>query len=131
MHRVNGYLAALMISGLALAAPTAFAEPTDMKDLAENPQDFLGQEVEMEGYCVKGGRSGDVLGYECTSEDGVYVDAGDIEPEEVKKKLSGECAGASCRAIVRFVPHSYTTSAAIEPDKSVVVFNAEKAKVSF
>ena len=131
MHRVNGHLAALLFAGLAVAAPAALAEPTDLKDLAKNPQDFLGQEVEMEGYCVKGGRSGDVLGYECTTEQGVYVDVDDIEPEDAKEKLSGECAGGNCKTTVRFVPHSYTTSGVIEPDKSVVVFNAEKAKVSF
>lgn len=131
MHRVNGQLAALLVAGFAFAAPTALAEPTDMKDLAKNPQDFLGQEVEMQGYCVKGGRSGDVLGYECTTEDGVYVDADDIEPEEAKEKLAGECAGGNCKSIVQFVPHSYTTSGVIEPGKSVTVFNAEKAKVRF
>jgi len=131
MHRVNGRLAAFLIAGLALAAPAAFAESTDMQDLAKNPQNFLGQTVEMEGYCVKGGRSGDVLGYECTTEDGVYVDADDIEPEDAKEKLSGECAGGSCKTTVEFVPHSFTTSGAIEPGKSVTVFNAEKAKVSF
>jgi hypothetical protein len=131
MHRVTGRLAAYLLAGLALAAPAAFAEPTDMKDLAKNPQNFLGQTVEMEGYCVKGGRAGDVLGYECTTEDGVYVDADDIEPEEAKEKLSGECAGGSCKMTVQFEPHSYTTSGVIEPGKSVTVFNAEKAKVSF
>lgn len=131
MHRVTSQCAALLIAACALAAPAALAEPSDMADLAKNPQDFLGQEVVIEGYCVKGGRSGDVLGYECTTEDGVYVDADDIEPEDAKEKLSGKCAGGSCKAIVQFVPHSYTTSGVIEPGKSVTVFNAEKAKVSF
>lgn len=131
MHRATGRLTVLLIAGFVLAAPAALAEPTDMKDLAKNPQDFLGQEVEMQGYCVKGGRSGDVLGYECTTTDGVYVDADDIEPEEAKQKLSGECAGGKCKSTVQFVPHSYTTSGVIEPGKSVTVFNAEKAKVSF
>jgi hypothetical protein len=130
MHRVKGFLPVFLIAGLALAAP-AHAEPTDMKALAKDPQSFLGEAVVIEGYCVKGGRSGDVLGYECTTEDGVYVDADDIEPEDAKAKLAGECAGASCRATVEFVPHSFTTSGVIEPDKSVVVFNSEKAKVSF
>jgi hypothetical protein len=118
-------LAALLLS------PAALAESTDLQDLANNPQDYLGQEVEIEGACVKGGRSGDVLGYECTTTEGVYVNADDIEPEDAKDKLGGSCAGGSCKATIRFVPHSYTTSAVIEPDKSVVVFNAEKAKLSF
>lgn len=130
MHRVHGFFAASLVAGFALAAP-ALAEPTDIKNLAKNPQDFLGQEVVLEGYCVKGGRSGDVLGYECTTEDGVYVDADDIEPDDAKEKLAGDCAGGSCRATVEFVPHSYTTSGVIEPGKNVTVFNSEKAKVSF
>lgn len=130
MHRVKSLLPAFLIVGLALAAP-ALAEPTDVQTLTKNPQDFLGEEVVLEGYCLKGGRSGDVLGYECTTEDGVYVDADDIEPEDAKAKLSGDCAGGSCRVTVQFVPHSYTTSGVIEPGKDVTVFNAEKAKVSF
>lgn len=130
MYRVKDFLPVFLIAGFALAAP-ALAEPTDMKDLAKNPQAFLGEEVVLEGHCVKGGRSGDVLGYECTTEDGIYVDADDIEPEDAKAKLAGDCAGGSCRATVEFVPHSYTTSGVIEPGKDVTVFNAEKAKLSF
>lgn len=133
MHHVNGHLAAVVIAGFALAAPAALAEPTDLKDLAQDPQSFLGQDVEMVGYCVKGGRAGDVLGYECTTDAGVYVDADDIEPETAKKKL-GDCGvtqNDECRATVQFVPHSYTTSGVIEPGKNITVFNAEKAKVSF
>ena len=53
------------------------------------------------------------------------------DEEDAKEKLSGKCAGGSCKAIVQFVPHSYTTSGVIEPGKSVTVFNAEKAKVRF
>ena len=124
-------LATVLALAALLLSPAALAQPTDLSDLAKNPQDYLGQEVEIEGACVKGGRSGDVLGYECTTEDGVYVDADDIEPEDAKDKLGGDCAGGSCKATIQFVPHSYTTSGAIEPDRSVVVFNAEKAKVSF
>lgn len=133
MHRVNGQLAALLIAGFAFAAPAAMAGPTDLEDLAKNPQDYLGQEIEMVGYCVKGGRSGDVLGYECITEDGIYVDADDVEPETAKQTL-GDCGATqddACRATIQFVPHSYTTSGAIEPDRSVLVFNSEKAKVSF
>ena len=131
MHCVNGHLAACLIAGLAFAATAACAEPSDMKELAENPQNFLGQDVEMKGACVKGGRAGDVLGYECTTTTGVYVQVDDIEPEEAKEKLAGDCADGSCEVTVQFVPHSYTTSAVIEPDKSVVIYNTEKAKVSF
>ena len=57
MHRVKSLLPAFLIVGLALAAP-ALAEPTDVQTLTKNPQDFLGEEVVLEGYCVKGGRSG-------------------------------------------------------------------------
>jgi hypothetical protein len=129
MHR--SYLAAFLLAGLAFAGSAAFAEATDMETLVKKPQDFLGQEVEIEAYCVKGGRSGDVLGYECTTTEGVYVDADDIEPEDAKNKLAGDCAGGSCKTKVKFIPHSYTTSGVIEPGKSVTVFNADKATVSF
>lgn len=132
MHRVN-HLAAVLIAGFVFAAPAAFAEPTDLAELTKSPQKFLGEEVEMVAFCVKGGRSGDVLGYECTTDAGVYVDADDIEPEAAKVKL-GDCGATQsdgCRATVQFVPHSYTTSGVIEPDKNVTVFNAKKATVSF
>ncbi len=131
MHRVNGHLALCLIAGLAFAATAACAEPNDVNELSRNPQGFLGQDIEMTGACVKGGRDGDVLGYECRTANGVYVQADDIEPEEAKAKLEGDCAEGSCEVSVQFVPHSYTTSAVIEPDKSVVIYNTAKAKVSF
>ncbi|MEZ5874901.1 MAG: hypothetical protein R3D30_08740 [Hyphomicrobiales bacterium] len=121
------------ILGAALCAP-ALAEPLDLKDLAAHPENYLGQEVELEGFCVKGGRSGDVLGYECITDDGVYVDAGDIAPDSAKQKLADICGvkhSDDCRATIRFSPRSYTTSAVIEPGKDVVVFNADKVDVTF
>ncbi len=132
MHRVK-HLAACVIAGLLLTAPAASAEPTDLAELSKSPQKFLGQQVEMVGFCVKGGRSGDVLGYECTTDSGVYVDVDDIEPESAKKTLAdcGATQSDECRAKVQFAPHSYTTSGVIEPGKSVTVFNAKKAMVSF
>jgi len=131
MHRVNNYLAAFLIAGLVCTASAAHAEPTDLAALAKDPQSFLGQDLEMKANCVKGGRAGDVLGYECTTKQGVYLNARDIGPEDAKEKLAGECAGGACEATLRFSPHSFTTSGVIEPAKSVVVFNAEKAIVSF
>ena len=132
MHRVN-HFAACVIAALLLAAPAAFAEPTDLAELSKSPQKFLGQEVEMVGFCVEGGRSGDVLGYECSADADVYVDIDDIEPEAAKKTLAdcGATQSDECRATVRFAPHSYTTSGVIEPGKNVTVFNAERATVSF
>jgi len=130
-HRVTRHLVGVALCGAALFSPLALAASTSLQELASKPQDYLGQEVEMKAYCVKNGRSGDVIGYECTSQDGVYVDADDIEPEAAKEKLAGDCAGGGCMATIQFVPHSYSTSSAIEPGKTVTVFNAEKAKVSF
>jgi len=127
----KGRRTALLIAGMGLSACITQAHASDIHDLVKNPQDFLGQEVEMKASCSKGGRSGDVLGYECTTKDGVYVNADDIAPEEAKTKLANECAGGSCEAMVSFKPHSYTTSGVIEPDKDVVVFNTKTAKVSF
>lgn len=81
-QRARTRIAALLVAGTALIAPAAFAEPTDLEALANTPRAFLGQEVEMVGYCVKGGRTGGVLGYECTTDAGVYVDADEIEPDK-------------------------------------------------
>lgn len=131
MNSFKGRRAAIVIAAMVLSASAALAGASDMKDLAKDPQNFLGQEVEIKAFCIKGGRSGDVLGYECTTKDGVYLDTDDITPEDAKSKLADECAGGKCEATVQFVPHSFTTSGVIEPDKTVVVFNAETAKVSF
>lgn len=131
MNNFKGRRAAIAIAAMVLSASAVQAAASDMKDLTKDPQKFLGQEVEIKAFCIKGGRSGDVLGYECTTKEGVYVDTDDVTPEDAKSKLSNECAGGGCEATVQFVPHSYTTSDVIEPDKSVVVFNAETAKLSF
>jgi hypothetical protein len=123
-------LAGLLVSGALLLSPAAFAGSTDLQDLAKKPQSFLGQDVEMVGVCVKGGRNGDVLGYECTTEEGIYVDARDVEPETAKEKLDAGCDGDDCRVTIRFTPHSYTTSSVVEPGKDITIFNADKATVS-
>ncbi|MGA9541246.1 MAG: hypothetical protein WBQ77_09400 [Methyloceanibacter sp.] len=120
-----------MIAGLGLIAWVTQVQASDIQDLVKNPQNFLGQEVEMKASCIKGGRAGDVLGYECTTKDGVYLNADDITPEEAKAKLEDDCADGKCEATLSFVPHSYTTSGVIEPDKDVVVFNSETAKINF
>ena len=102
-----------------------------MGDLVKNPQNYLGQEVEMKAHCIKGGKSGDVLGYECTTKEGVYVTTDDIAPEDAKTKLADDCADGECEVTVTFEPHSYSVSGAIEPDKEVVIFNAKSANVAF
>ena len=132
MHRMND-LAVCLMAGLTLAAPAASAEPSDLAELTKSPQKFLGEQVEVVAFCVKGGRSGDVIGYECTTDAGVYVNVDDIEPDEAKVKVAdcGATKSDECRATVRFAPHSYTTSGVIEPDRTVTVFNAEKATVNF
>lgn len=122
-------LVGLLVSGALLFSSAAFAASTDMQDLQTKPENYLGQEVEIVGVCVKGGKKGDVLGYECTTEEGIYVDTRDVEPEAAKEKLDG-CDGDSCRVTIRFMPHSYTTSSGVEPGKDVTIFNADKATVS-
>jgi hypothetical protein len=130
-HCVKYRLAAgLLVSGALLFSSAAFAASTDMQDLQKKPENYLGQEVEIVGVCVKGGKKGDVLGYECTTEEGIYVDAHDVEPEAAKEKLDGGCDGDSCRVTIRFMPHSYTTSSGVEPGKDVTIFNTDKATVS-
>lgn len=127
----KGGRTAFLIAGIGLSACVTQVQASDIHDLAKKPQDFLGQEVEMKAYCIKGGRSGDVLGYECTTKDGVYVNTDDITPEEAKAKLADDCAGGKCETTISFEPHSFTTSGVIEPDRDVVVFNTKTAKVTF
>ena len=131
MNCSKGRRAALLFAGLSLTVGVTEVQASDIQDLVKNPQSFLGQEVEMKATCIKGGRSGDVLGYECTTKDGVYVTTDDITPEEAKAKLDDECADGKCEAKLSFVPHSFTTSGVIEPDNDVVVFNTKTAEVNF
>jgi hypothetical protein len=133
LHQVptaGRYLAGLLVLGALLLSPAAFAGSTDLQDLAKKPESYLGQDVEITGVCVKHGRKGDVLGYECTTEEGVYVDARDVEPEAAKKKLDAGCDGDDCSVTIRFTPHSFSTSSMVEPGKDVTIFNAQKATVS-
>jgi len=137
LHHVTRRFARLLVLGAALSAPAALAASADLADLAAKPGNYLGQEVEVVGYCVKGGVKGNVLGYECITEGTVRVTADDIEPATAKEKLDVGCNGAdaaqseACRVTLRFEPHSYTTSSVIEPGKDIVVLNAKKAVVSF
>ncbi|HXG79393.1 MAG TPA: hypothetical protein VNJ31_08670 [Methyloceanibacter sp.] len=113
----------------------ALAEPDDLDTLAASPQDYLGKEIEVTGYCVKGGVKGDVLGYECMTQGTVYVDTDAIEPADAEEKLNGSCKDkpqdSGCQATIRFVPHSFTTSNVLEPDRVITIFNTKKAELSF
>jgi len=124
----------LLLVGVASVSPAALAEPNDLASLESAPQDYLGKEVEVTGYCVKGGVKGDVLGYECTTEGTVYVDTGTIEPAAAKEKIDATCNGKyeeACRATIRFVPHSVSTSNVLEPGKTITIFNTKKAELNF
>ena len=79
-----------LVASLGLFACATSVQATELEDLAKNPQNYLEQQVEMKASCIKGGRSGDVLGYECTTKNGVYLNADDITPEEAKTKLANE-----------------------------------------
>ena len=57
--RLGRRLAGLLL-GLSLFPPAAMANPVDWHDLAANPNEYLGKEVEIVGYCAKGGAKGDV-----------------------------------------------------------------------
>ena len=68
----------------------------------------------------------------------MYVNARAVEPDTAKNKVDENCGGkdviersSECRVTLRFTPHSFTTSSMIEPDKSVTIFNADKAELSF
>lgn len=130
IHCTRHNLAGLLVLGAVLLIPATVVGATDLGDLAKKPEKFLGQEVEIESVCVKGGKKGDVLGYECTTDEGVYVDARDVEPETAKKKLDAGCDGGECRVTIRFTPHSFTTSGVVVPGKEITIFNADKATVS-
>lgn len=131
MTSTMGRRAAFLVAGVGLFACVTQVQASELEDLIKSPQKYLGQQVEMKAHCTKGGRSGDVLGYECTTKDGVYLDTDDITPDEAKEKFADDCAGGRCEATVTFEPHSYSVSGVIEPDKEVVIFNAKTAKVSF
>jgi hypothetical protein len=137
LHCLRHCWTTLVLLGMSLSSAAA-VESVSVEDLASKPDDYLGKEVELAGYCTKGGATGDVLDYECRTDGGVYVDVRDIEPDTAKKKLDNNCAGkgaaegnASCRATIRFVPHSFTTSTKVEPGKDIVIFNTNKAEASF
>lgn len=131
MTSTMGRRAAFLVAGVGLFACVTQVQASELADLIKSPQKYLGQQVEMKAHCTKGGRSGDVLGYECTTKGGVYLDTDDITPDEAKEKFADDCAGGKCEATVTFEPHSYSVSGVIEPDKEVVIFNAKTAKVSF
>jgi hypothetical protein len=131
--RVRFRLAVILILGAVFISP-ALAEPTDLAKLAANPLDYLDKEVEVTGHCLKNGAKGDVIGYECTTDGPVWVNANSIEPDAVREKLDGECSGKddeSCRVTIRFVPRSFSTSGFIEPGKTITIFNTGKAELSF
>jgi hypothetical protein len=134
MHAARGALAVFFIVA-ALVSSAALAEPDDLTKLVAAPHDYLDKPVEIVGYCVKGGVKGDVLGYECTTEGTVYVNAGTIEPEVARQQIDENCKGEghdpACRATIRFVPHSFSTSNVLEAGKSIIIFNTKKAELSF
>lgn len=137
-RRLGRRLVGLLMSGLSLLPAAASAGSVDWHDLAANPTNYLGKEIEVTGYCAQGGVKGDVLGYECATEGTVYVDARAVEPDTAKKKVDENCGGKDviersneCRVTLRFTPHSFTTSSMVEPDKSITIFNADKAELSF
>ncbi|MEM9590312.1 MAG: hypothetical protein AAF967_03110 [Pseudomonadota bacterium] len=126
-----GLRLAFVVTGVALFTCASQVQASELGDLNENPQNYLEQKVEIKATCIKGGKSGDVLGYECTTKEGVYLNADDITPEEAKDKLANECADGKCETTVTFEPYSYSTSGVVEPGKDVVIFNAKTADVAF
>lgn len=129
--RCAALLMAGLIAGSGLCAWAAQAQAEDTEKLAKDPQEFLGKTIELEAMCVKGGQSGNLLGYGCKTKDGIYLNAADITPDEAKTKLAEDCANGTCETTVSFEPHSFTTSHVIEADKKVIIFNAETAEVTF
>lgn len=131
MNCSMGRRVAFFVAGMGLLAGVSQVHASELGDIAENPQNYLEQEVEISARCIKGGKAGDVLGYECTTKAGVYLNTDDITPEEAKDKLAKDCAEGSCEVTVTFEPYSYSTSGVIEPNKDVVIFNAKTAKIAF
>jgi hypothetical protein len=138
MHLLPRTCGATVVMGVTLFAIAANAGPVDWHDLADKPTDYLNKEIEVSGYCTKGGTKGDVLGYECATEGPVYIDARQVEPDDAAKKVDDNCGAMDvierssfCKVTVKLTPHSFTTSNTIEEGKSVTVFNADKAELSF
>ena len=125
------YLMAGLVAGFGLCAWVAPAQAEDGEKLAKDPQKYLGKTIELKAMCLKGGQSGNLLGYGCKTKDGIYLNAADITPDEAKTKLAEDCAEGKCETTVSFEPHSFTTSHVIEADKKVIIFNAETAEVTF
>ncbi len=134
-------LATLMIaSGLALSASVpALAKSIDWSELAKHPDRYIGQTVEIAGaYCASGGVNGDASGYQCSTAGALYIETPDIAPASAKQKVDENCGGMDvierssfCRATIKFVPQSFTTSTELEPGKTVTVISTDAAELKF
>lgn len=134
LSRAKLWLGAVLILGAASISPAALAEPTDLAELAASPLDHIDTEIEVSGHCLQGGADGDVLGYECTTDGPVWINATIVEPDSVRERLDGECSGKDtddCRVTIRFVPRSYSTSSTVKPGSDITIFNTAKAELSF
>ena len=62
---------------------------------------------------------------------GIVYERTQRAPEKVDESCKGSAQDAACRATIRFVPHSVSTSNVLEPGKTITIFNTKKAELSF
>src|SRR6267154_2311123 len=120
----------------SLVSLPGLAQEVSWRELAAHPDRYIGKQVEIRAaYC---GNAGDNPGYQCSTDGALYILAKSLGPPRAKQKVDEDCGGmdviernASCRAHIRFIPNSYTTSTAYDEGKTVVVINTGDAALSF
>jgi hypothetical protein len=123
---------------LLLLPTAAFAGLMDWERLADDPESFIGKPVEVLGYCAEGGVTGDVDGYQCSTEGDLYIATPEIKPDFAIRKIEENCGGLDvversdfCRAKISFTPQSVSTSTTLEPGKTSTIISTDIATLRF
>ena len=124
---------------VALLLPTAaLAGVMDWEKLADDPESFIGKQVEVLGYCAEGGVKGDIDGYQCSTEGDLYIVTPEIKPDFAMRKIEENCGGLDvversdfCRARISFTPRSVATSTELEQGKTITVISTDIATLKF
>jgi hypothetical protein len=123
----------LLIPAAAMAQPV---EQVTWRDLAANPQRYIGHRVELAAaYCSDYWQPG----FRCSTDGAVYVEASALTPDSERTKVDDQCGGLDvierssfCRARIRFIPRSFRTTTDFEGEKkSVQVFVTDTVDLSF
>ena len=114
----------------------AFASEVGWRELAEHPERFIGQTVELGPvYC---GNNGDKPGYMCSTAGSLFVNPKMLATGLSKNKIDKNCGGldwieksAFCRVKLRFIPTGFHTSTELEKPRTVIVIESDVATPSF